>query len=205
MVSVGTPLVRFKVKIDTGSGGFWVPDITCPTCGDHARYEPRDSSTSVDLRRDFDLEYFDGYKVAGELYTERVKISGFTIRHLTMGTAMDAEESFERVEDGIFGLAFRNAAVFNAPSFFQSLIDQQKVHFPIFALWLQDPGMYSGLILGGVYPRLYTGPITYASLAEGAELWEINFDSLRIGGLQAVGITRCIIDSVCSNYSFLTT
>jgi cathepsin D len=205
MVSVGTPPVPFKVKIDTGSGGFWVSDITCQTCGNHARYEPRDSSTSVNLRRDFDLEYCDGYKVAGELYTDTVKISQFTIPELTIGTAMDAEESFERVEDGILGLAFHNAAVFNDLSLFQTLIDDKKLHYPIFALKLQNPGKESQLTLGGLNPRLYTGPITYALLNHGAELWEIHFESLSIGGLGVVGRASCIIDSVCSNCCPLTT
>jgi cathepsin D len=205
MVSIGTPPVPFKVDFDTGSSSFWVPDITCKTCGDHTRYNPAASFTSRNLRRGFDIGYGDGNEVTGKLYTETVTIADLTVTRLTMGSARKAEKSFENVEDGIVGLAFRSVTMFDAPSVFQTLIDQRLVDYPVFAMKLQDPGMYSELTIGDLNPDLYTGPVTWARLTEEAKLWEIKFDSLRIGGRRVIGRTLCIIDSVCSNYSLLAT
>jgi hypothetical protein len=205
MVSVGTPSVSFTVDFDTGSSAFWVPDVTCLTCDDHTLYDPDTSSTSVFLQRYFNVEYGDGDRVAGQVYTETVTISSLTITKLTMGTAMDAEKSFENVEDGILGLAFSSVTPqFNAPSVFQTLINQRLVDSSVFAMKLQDPGLDSELTLGGLNPDLYTDPITYTTLTEGAVHWQINFNSLRIGGRVVIGTSPCIIDSVCSNHSLLT-
>jgi cathepsin D len=204
-ISVGTPEIQFEMNFDTGSSGFWVPDITCETCGDHARYDPGASSTSIWLRRGFTLPYDDGYEVSGQLFTETVTIAGLTITHQTMGTAIDAEWSFEQVEDGILGLAFRSVTVFNAASVFQTLINQNQLDFPVFAMKLQDLGMNSELTIGELNPDLYKGPVTYAGVTQGAPLWEIPFDSLNIDGQQVFGSTLCVVDSVCSNYSLLTT
>jgi cathepsin D len=204
MVSVGTPAVPFKINFDTGSSAFWVPDITCVTCGYRTFYDKDDSSTSRFLGRPFGVEYGDGCRVTGELYTETVTIAGRTITQQTMGAAMQAS-NLEGVDDGILGLPFRRVSEFHSTPVFQTLINQNKLDSPVFAIMLQDPGMYSELTLGGLNPDLYTGPVTYARLTEEAQLWEINFDSLNIGGQQVFGRTLCIIDSVRSNYSLLTT
>jgi cathepsin D len=204
-VSVGTPPVPFKIKFDTGNRAFWVPDITCETCGYRTRYNWDASSTGELLGIDFNLGYHDGCKVDGILYTETVTIADLTITELTFGSVMHAAFRVQGLEDGILGLGFHSVSDFKAPLVFQTLIDKNLVDSPVFAMKLQDPGMDSELTLGGLNPDLYTGPITYTDVVEPALLWEIFFGSLNIGGQEVVSISSCIIDSVCSNHSLLTT
>jgi cathepsin D len=204
-VCIGTPPFPFIVEFDTGSSDFWVPDVTCETCGDQMIYNPDISSTSVFLGEGFQLEYNDGYTVAGLLYAETVRISGLTITKQAIGSAKEAVLSFEHVEDGVLGLGFQSVSEWDTVPVFQTLINQNKVEFPVFTMKLQDPGMDSELTLGGLNPNLYIGPVTYADVTQGARRWKINFSSLNVGGQPVVGSTACTIDSVCSNYSHLTT
>jgi cathepsin D len=205
MVSVGTPPVEFKINFDTGSNAFWVPDTTCKTCGYRTRYNWDDSSTGELLGLTFYLTYEDGCWVDGVIYIETVTIAGLTITEQTFGSVLHAAFHAEEPEDGILGLGFHGVSDFRAPSVFQTLIDQNRVDSRVFAMKLQDPGMYSELTLGGLNPNLYIGPVIYTEVVGPAVLWEINFGSVNIGGQEVVGISPCIIDSVRNNYPLLTT
>jgi cathepsin D len=98
-------------------------------------------------------------------------------------------------------MAFRSLSEYNANPVFQNLVDQGQTSSPIFAMKLTAAD--SQLTLGGLVSALYTGSITWVQVIN-QEYWEINFDSLRIGGGVLVDQSPCIIDSVCSNYSLLT-
>jgi cathepsin D len=197
-ISLGTPPVQFTANFDTGSSDFFVPGDRCESCGNHIRYNPDVSSTSVYLDQDFQLEYQDGSTVWGLLYNETITIAGLTATEQTFGAAVEYSLSTASPADGILGMAFRSISRYDANPVFQNLAAQVQTTFPIFAMKLTAEG--SELTLGGLNPDLYTGGVTYVPvLVQG--YWQISFDSFNVGGQVVTGHTPCIIDSVCSSYS----
>jgi cathepsin D len=201
IVSVGTPPVAFKIDFDTGSSDFIIPGSRCTYCGSHTRYVPEDSSTSVRLRKTFNTQYGDGSTVSGSLFNDTVSIAGLTATSQTFGAAARFSQGFNVVADGILGMAFRSISVYNANPVFQNLAAQGQTTLPSFALKLTAGG--SELTLGGLNSNLYAGGVTWVPVTNQGH-WEVNFDSVRVGGEVVVGPSPCIIDSVCSNYSLLT-
>ena len=71
----------FSVDFDTGISDLFLPGPSCTTnCDGHTKYTPSSSSTAVDLKKTFSLEYGDGSTVSGEQYTDTVSIAGLTVR-----------------------------------------------------------------------------------------------------------------------------
>jgi len=200
-VSVGTPPVAFTIDFDTGSSDFIIPGPRCTNCGSHTRYNPGASSTSVRLRKTFSVEFGDGSTASGSLFNDTVTIAGLTATSQTFGAAARFSPGFNPLVDGIMGMAFRSISEFNANPVFLNLAAQGQTTLPIFAMKLTAGS--SELTLGGLNSALYTGDVTWVPVTEQAH-WQVNLDSVQVGGQVVVGSTPCIIDSVCSNYSFLT-
>ena len=69
------------MDFDTGSSDLFLPSIDCDSsCLGHETYDPSSSSTSRDLNKTFEIAYGDGSSTKGEQYTDKVMISGLTVR-----------------------------------------------------------------------------------------------------------------------------
>ena len=77
-LSIGTPARQYTVQFDTGSSDLFVPGPSCSGCNGHTRYNPANSSTSINLNRTFQLSYGSG-QVQGNLFSDLVSINGFNV------------------------------------------------------------------------------------------------------------------------------
>ena len=81
-ISVGTPAQTYTVDFDTGSSDLFLPSTSCTSnCKGHKLYNPTASSTSIDRRKTFYLQYGDGSYVRGQQYTETVSVAGLTVSY----------------------------------------------------------------------------------------------------------------------------
>jgi cathepsin D len=203
-ISVGTPPVQYTVDFDTGSSDLFLPGNNCDsTCSGHTPYNPSDSSTSADLGTPFSLSYGDGSTVSGEQFTDTVSIAGLVSTNQTLGASNQYSSGFNSSNfpaDGLMGMGFQSISVYNAPPVFQNLVAEGQTDSPVFAMKLAANG--SELSLGGLNSNLYTGDVTYVPISKQG-YWQASFDSLNVGGQQAVGNTSCIVDSVRSRYCVL--
>ncbi|ETW79235.1 aspartic peptidase [Heterobasidion irregulare TC 32-1] len=195
-ISVGTPAVTFTVDFDTGSSDLFLPGPSCTTnCDGHTKYTPSSSSTAVDLKKTFSLEYGDGSTVSGEQYTDTVSIAGLTATKQTLGAAKKYSTGFASDEfpaDGLLGMAFKSLSDYNANPLFQSLAAQGKTTSSVFSFKLASSG--SELYLGGKNSNLYTGSITYTPVTD-ASYWQVDMDGLAVDGTSVLSTTAAIIDT----------
>jgi cathepsin D len=196
-ISVGTPPVEYTVDFDTGSSDLFLPAKDCDsTCSGHTPYDTSASSTSKALGKPFSLSYGDGSTVSGKQFTDTVSLAGLTATKQTLGAATTYSKGFESSNfspDGLMGMGFQSISVYNAPPVFQSLVSAGQTSDPVFAMKLTEQG--SELTVGGLADSLYTGEVTYAPVTQEG-YWQINFDSLNVGGKAVVQSTAAIVDSV---------
>jgi hypothetical protein len=91
-VSLGTPARQFTADFDTGSADTIVPATGCgAACAGLMVYSPKNSSTAVDLKKNFSLGYGDGTMTSGKQYTDTVQFAGFKVRYARLGPRDVAE------------------------------------------------------------------------------------------------------------------
>ncbi|PVF94542.1 acid protease [Serendipita vermifera] len=147
------------------------------------------------LNKPFSLKYGDGSTVSGKQFTDTVEIAGLKATKQTLGAATQYSSGFESSNfpaDGLMGMGFQSISEYNAPPVFQSLVSAGQTSDPVFAMKLTEQG--SELTLGGLADNLYTGDITYVPVTQEG-YWQVNFDSLNVGGKAVVQSTPCIVDS----------
>jgi cathepsin D len=191
-ISVGIPPVQFNVEIDVGIGNFFLAHIGCETCRAHTFYDPIVSPTAHSLNRIFNI----GASVTGQLWTDTVRIFGLTATQQTVGAASVWHNPRETREDGVMGMAFRSVGTYNAAPVFETLVRQHQTDSPVFAMKLVENEAM--LTLGGLNTDLYHGPIIWVDVT-GDGYWEIESESLRVGGQNIVAEFSCIIDTARSN------
>ena len=71
-ISIGKPGQAFLIDFDTGSADLWVPSASCTSapCRAKRKYSAAASSTSAEKSGAFEIEYADGSRVAGPVYTD---------------------------------------------------------------------------------------------------------------------------------------
>ncbi|KAI0048764.1 acid protease [Auriscalpium vulgare] len=197
-ISVGTPKKLFTVDFDTGSSDLFLPGAQCiSNCQGHTPYDPTASSTSHDRGTTFSLAYGDGSTVSGKQYSDDVTVAGLTATGQALGVATTYSDGFASDNfppDGLMGMAFQSISDYDAPPFFQTLIEQGEVDDSVFSFKLAPSD--SELFLGGVNPALYSGSFTYVPVTKEG-YWETNFDSMSVNGHPIVFERNrdCIIDT----------
>ncbi|KAH7922358.1 Asp-domain-containing protein [Leucogyrophana mollusca] len=195
-ISVGTPAKTFTVDFDTGSSDLFLPGPNCgTTCGGHATYTPKSSSTAKDLSKTFSLAYGDGSTVKGEQWTDTVSIAGLKATKQTVGAATQYSSGFESKQfpaDGLMGMGFKSISVYNANPLFQTLVAEGKTTKPEFAFKLAKDG--SELYIGGVNPKMYTGDFTYVDVSKEG-YWQVPLDAVSGKGKDVLTQLDSIIDS----------
>jgi Eukaryotic aspartyl protease len=67
------------VIFDTGIADFILPSASCDSsCQGHNLYNASESSTSLDTKKKFSTQ-LDGNMVSGEVYTDSVTLTGYTV------------------------------------------------------------------------------------------------------------------------------
>ncbi|KIP07065.1 hypothetical protein PHLGIDRAFT_513210, partial [Phlebiopsis gigantea 11061_1 CR5-6] len=195
-LTIGTPAKTFTVQFDTGSSDLFVagPSCTSSNCKGHAIYNPKSSSTAVDVGKKFNLQYGSG-NVQGEQYTDTVNIVGLTATKQRLGAASQYSSSFSTANfpaDGLMGMAYQQISVYNAPPVFQTLVAQKQITAPVFSFKLSSSG--AELYLGGTDSDLYTGSFTYAPVTTQG-YWQVNLDSIHVNGATPLKNVASIIDT----------
>ncbi|KAL4245319.1 peptidase A1 family protein [Abortiporus biennis] len=195
-ITVGTPPQTFQVDFDTGSSDIFLPGASCTSnCDGHKAYDASQSSTANALTTPFRLSYGDGSSVDGEQYTDTVTLAGLTATKQTLGSATSYSPGFNTqnfAPDGLVGLAFMSISAYNSPPFFQNVMDQGQSDSAMFAFKLSADA--SELYVGGVNNAHYKGDFAYASVTHEG-YWEVNMDSVSVGGQQVAGQQSAIVDT----------
>ncbi|KAH7481848.1 hypothetical protein KRP22_011189 [Phytophthora ramorum] len=138
LVTVGTPPQSFRVLFDTGSSDAWLPDQSCSTCGDHARFVRHQSSSFQPT-----TETFRGIYGSGDSYG-LVGIDGFTIGNYSvpeLAFAVLTEETGDipaLANDGVIGLAFAGMSKVAHPTILDIVSNSNPDLMPVFAFHLTD-------------------------------------------------------------------
>jgi cathepsin D len=136
-------------------------------CAGHKLYDPRNSSTSIDLGKHFSLRYGSGATVNITTYADDVTVSGLTATDQTLGVATTYSAGFAYSNfppDGLMGLAWAQISVSGTFGYFQTLIAQGQVNNQVFGVKLATSG--SELLLGGVNEALYKDPFTWVPVTK---------------------------------------
>lgn len=190
-ISVGSPPQNFTVVFDTGSSDILLPSASCnSTCDGHSRYDPSQSTTSVNLNQTFSLTYGDGSSAVGELYSDDVLIGGYEAVNQTLGAAVTYSANFQAPtfnSDGLLGLGFPQISVYGQPPVFQTLISDGAVPESLFGITLSSVSGKSELMIGATDTEMYNqSSMVYVSVSLAA-YWQIRMDGLMRPGLNNSG------------------
>ncbi|KAI0271069.1 aspartic peptidase domain-containing protein [Russula aff. rugulosa BPL654] len=141
-INVGTPSTQYTVDFDTGSAPLFLPGPSCSNCGGHRTYYPTMSSTAKNLRKNTTSGYTPG-QVEGKLFTDDVFVGGFEAANQTFIVASNYSNNYiykHFPADGLMGMAFKEISPFNAPTVFETLVEQDRLEEPVFGFYLVDSG-----------------------------------------------------------------
>lgn len=203
-VSIGTPAQSFDIALDTGSADLWVTSTTCgsSTCSSLPnKFDASKSSTFKNSSTPFTITYGSG-NAQGYLGTDTVSLADYTVSSQTFAIIQTMSASLiTEPLSGLMGLGFSSLAVSKSTPWWVSLATSQW-NDPVFAFYLKryrnvasassteaDGGSVS---FGGLDSSLYTGDITYISIADNKQAyWNIP-----IGGITSQGKTINLGSSV---------
>lgn len=198
-ISVGTPPQKFNVIFDTGSADLWVASKKCLlSCGLHARYDAKKSSSYIANGTDFKIMYGSG-PVSGFQSVDNLDMGGLQIKNqefaeVTNAFGLGAAYLIGKF-DGILGMAFEVLSVNHVPTPFSNLVSQELIDTAQFAFYLGNSEQDKGeLVLGGTDPDHYTGDITWVKLSS-ASYWQIQLGKVEVGGQAMAAETKAIVDS----------
>ncbi|WVR04620.1 hypothetical protein IAU60_001631 [Kwoniella sp. DSM 27419] len=193
-LSVGSPAQPLDIVLDTGSSDLWVADNACDTnaCSSMSRYDMSSSSSSVNLSSAFSIEYGSG-KAAGSLVQDLVSIGGYSVASQTFASCDDVSDGLlSSGVSGIMGLSWQTLAYSKATPWWLTLAKSSSWSDPLFAFHLARyrnvAGAKSVESEGGVATfgfldkSLYTGDVTYVSVSDDAQYWQIPMDGMTVQG-----------------------
>jgi hypothetical protein len=203
--TVGTPPQEISLQLDTGSSDIWIPTSSSSICAVDDRctsgsYNQQESSTFEEvLQGQFQISYVDGTKIGGDYINETFGIAGATIRQMTMGTALAAEEP--NADDttpfqGIIGVAFDSGEAIVAqsngqygyPNIISQMVLQNVISTRAYSLWLNDLESPEGNILfGGVDDAKFDGALTILPLQVTAETGIVDSFTVTFAGVNITG------------------
>ncbi|KIP07064.1 hypothetical protein PHLGIDRAFT_118404 [Phlebiopsis gigantea 11061_1 CR5-6] len=194
LITVGSPTQTFAVNFDTGRADLILPGPDCTTeCRGRTKYDPEGSSSSVDAGN---FVFYDQEgAVRGEVYRDEISLAGLSVRNQTFGAALTYTSAFAlsvAPADGVLGLAFGSASMFETTPLVQALFARNELAAPVFAFKLTAAG--PELSLGGVDSALYTGGFTYAPVTA-EPFWNIALDGVSVDGAVVLGSAQSMIDT----------
>lgn len=149
-VRIGTPAQSLTVQVDTGSADLWVP-ANCPECigkqftpGQSQTYRGREgnfeeyyvSSSDPPARFGVLIELQGRGHVSGTVGSDIVSISGLSVNDQVFGAVYEKSEELSRdPNNGLLGLAFKDIAQTGQPTFFENLVEKNRIP-PLFSVHL---------------------------------------------------------------------
>jgi len=209
-ISLGTPPQPFTVVFDTGSSNLWVPSAHCKgfniACLLHRRYTSQRSSTYQQDGHPFAIQYGSG-SMSGFTSIDTLGIGGLSLANVTFAEAVEEPGvAFAMTKfDGILGLGYPALSVDGSMPVFDALYKSGKLAEPLFAFYLQKksaptagaagpPDDGGVLMLGGLDPAYYTGPVHYVPVIRKA-YWQFDLGGIAVGGSRIVAKTTAIADT----------
>jgi len=205
-VAVGTPPQYFKVVFDTGSGILWVPSHLCTgeACKDHTRLvEDTDESLKVD-RGYVNIKYGTG-RMRGRRATDVVQVAGVKVgaQDFLLSTDEDGLVFRNGRFDGVMGLGREALAGILSRGetgrgipFYINAVHENVLAEPKFSIYVsKHMGRPGAVVLGGVNPKLFQGPIFYHK-GHSPAYWMVAMGTMRVGNevVETRG-ARGIVDS----------
>jgi len=205
-VAVGNPPQYFKVVFDTGSGILWVPSHLCrgEACRDHTRLdEDKDKTLRVD-RGYVNIKYGTG-RMRGRRATDVVQVAGVSVKAQDFLLSTNEEGLVFRNGrfDGVMGLGrqalagilSRGEADRGVP-FYINAVQANLLAEPKFSIYVSARmGRPGAVVLGGVNPKLFKGPIFYHK-GHSPAYWMVSLGTMKVGNevVETRG-ARGIVDS----------
>merc|ERR1711977_43245 len=205
-VAVGTPPQYFKVVFDTGSGILWVPSHLCTgeACKDHTRLvEDTDETLKVD-RGYVNIKYGTG-RMRGRRATDVVQVAGVNVKAQDFLLSTDEDGLVFRNGrfDGVMGLGREALAGILSRGeqgrgipFYINAVNENVLAEPKFSIYVSKRmGRPGAVVLGGVNPKLFNGPIFYHKGYSPA-YWMVALGAMKVGNevVETRG-ARGIVDS----------
>ncbi|MGI9280041.1 MAG: pepsin-like aspartic protease [Endozoicomonas sp.] len=165
---IGSDHQTFTAVLDTGSANIWVPGDHCQTdgCEGKHQFHPASSQTFQASDQTFQLKYGTG-AVNATLGVDQISIAGLVVKKQGFGIALAIDKFFKDSGfDGIFGLAFKELAIGQIPTWVENAAKEQLIAKAQFALYLSNKanGEDSRLFLGDPDRRFYQGNIQWHPL-----------------------------------------
>ncbi|XP_051891097.1 gastricsin-like [Pristis pectinata] len=186
-ITIGTPAQSFEVLFDTGSSNLWIASIYCdsPTCRNHNRYNPQQSSTFSTNKQTFEIFYGSG-SLTGFFGYDTVNVAGISIPNQEFGLSVTEPGTafYYSKFDGILGLSYPALSAGGATPVFDGMMNDHLVSQPIFSVYLGSvPNSPNGgeVTFGGIDSSKYTGQIVWVSVLQ--ELyWLIPMQGVLLNG-----------------------
>ncbi|ORX38818.1 aspartic peptidase domain-containing protein [Kockovaella imperatae] len=192
-ISIGTPPQQFEIILDTGSSDLWLASTNCSIgCNGMSQFDPDNSTTFRNLKSTFDISYGSG-QAHGILGQDVVTLGGYSVAGQTFAACTDLTPGLITSSvSGIMGLSWQALAYSKATPWWITLAKSGSWSQPLFAFYLKrfrDVAGASNLetdagsaTFGYLDSSLYTGEVTYANVASGAQYWQVTMDSMTIQG-----------------------
>jgi hypothetical protein len=194
-ISIGTPAQTFQVIFDTGSSNLWVPSKDCSSCN-HKKYDHSQSNSYQQNGGAFDITYGSG-SLSGYLSQDTLTFGDFKVPNQVFAEATNLPGlAFSQGKfDGILGLAWPSISVDKVVPPIQNMLSQGILKTGVFSFYLpSQDGAKGELDLGGIDSSKYTGELFYQPLSS-KTYWEIQLDSLDVGGTSATSSNKAIVDT----------
>lgn len=176
VLDIGTPAKPYRLLFDTGSATSWVTgrnctDSACPSRSGFVRtpYNDLDSSSSVALGVSGSIEYISG-GVDGSIFQDVFSDkNALAWKQTFLAVSYDEKDTF-LAADGLLGMAFSSIAVENTTTCVETLIWEDKLDEPRFAVYygtnLNNTSVQDGILtIGGSHEDTYVdGEVTYVPL-----------------------------------------
>ena len=192
-IYVGTPYKKYQVIYDTGSDIFWLASNNCTTasCEKYEnKYNPKLSSTSVDLHLRQNITYAVGF-VKGRIFEDIISLNynqnplelfnkELKVKNLNILCIFSENYITETIADGVVGLGINYENNKNS-SLIHLLYEQKQILSPAFSFYLINntenniSKLYIGDIMENTYiNNLFKSSIRHCKVAEEAKYWECN-------------------------------
>ncbi|KAJ9096404.1 hypothetical protein QFC21_005226 [Naganishia friedmannii] len=176
-VSVGTPPQIFEVDFDTGSSDLWVTG-NCWYC-----YEPRNSTTAIDLHRNFSISYVDGSSTAGPVYLDTVAIGSLVAENQAVAAVNEASGSIGDPAESVWsimGMAWPSLSRSGNSTFMNTLSSGNDIPTSQFSFSLDNGS--AELFIGGANPDKYQDDFVWVDTAQ--DYWRVPTGGLSLNGQQ---------------------
>ncbi|KAI9649147.1 hypothetical protein NHQ30_001714 [Ciborinia camelliae] len=183
-----------ELMFDTGSATSWVTGINCTdtTCinasgFNRTRYNPVESSTSVDLDKPSSILYIDGDVTAGFAFQDQFSSKNSTLDWDQTFLAVNETTWRFITADGLLGLAFSSIAEANTSTLVETLLWKDQLDAPRFALYYgknYTDGPTGGVLsIGASHEDLYVdGDVAYVPLRKESpyQVWRAPLRSVNV-------------------------